>query len=369
MVNSISSLNATVLSSLFGTAADPAAGTTIGLDASVITAWAAAKAGITDTVSLGADPNAPTPPWTPGYTPADAALASSALSGKAFFDPKAARYADLTMGDDYRQLFALYQGLETMSALAANASGGNLNAAQLAKTQAAFARGVAELQAYLAQSKFSNVNVAAGDRVDSATTTLGIAMARDSYTTGQLVSGSLVSTIPGLPANAKFDIVALTASGANKRVTIDLAQMGSLPRSIGSIVSFINSKLTAAGLSTRFSTVNQAPATQKVVIGGKTVDRPYTGPQMLAIQVTPHGGEKISFEAAAAQPAFYVTSATSTGGKLTKLEDASGAAGQPQWLTRPQDTSDPIGALLAPGFMGADLQSPPATASETRTTA
>src|SRR5262245_58754334 len=169
MVNSVSSLSSTALSSMFGTNADSSTTTTFGVDSTVLAAWAAAKAGIvTDTVSVGADPNAPTPPWTPGYTPSDSTLLASALGGKAFFDPKAMIYSKISMGDDYRQLFALYQGLETMSALAGYAGDGKLNSAQLQKTQATFARGLTELQSYLANAKFSGVNVALGDRVDSA---------------------------------------------------------------------------------------------------------------------------------------------------------------------------------------------------------
>lgn len=345
--------------------------TSFGVDASLLTAWASARAGIgaTDIVEVGADPNAPTSPWTPGYTPANAALAAAALAGKAFFDPKAARYADLSMGDDYRQLFAMYQGIKTLHALAEAAEGKNLSATERARIEAAFARGAAELQAYVGGASLDGVNVYQGDRVDASTSRLGIPVLTRDYTTPALVRGSVTGLIPGLPSDAKFDIVATTLAGTEKRVTIDLAEMGSIPRSLGSIVSFANAKLAGAGVQTRLAATNLAPKTQQVKVGSETVTRAYTGPGQWALKVNVNGGERIAFEAAATKPAFYVAGTTSNGGSLIKLEDSSGAAGQPIWVTRPDATQDAVGAFLAAGFLGAGApyQTAPASAWETRT--
>lgn len=345
--------------------------TGFGLDASLLTAWASAKAGVpsTDTVSIGADPDAPTPPWTPGYTPSDGALATAALAGKAFFDPSAALYAKSSMDDDYRQLFAMYQGIKTLSSLASLAEATDITASQLAKTQAAFSRGLAEMQDYIGEANLDGVRVAQGDRVDAAKTKLGIPKITSDYTTGMIVRGSLTSSIPGLASDATFEIVAKSLGGAERRVLIDLAEMGSLPRSLGQIVKFMNQELAAAGVATRIETVNQAPKTQNVQIGGQTVERAYTGLGQWALKIDVNAGETVSFEAPSTKPAFYAVGSSLNGSSLVKLEDTDGAAGQPMWLTRPDVTQNPIGALLATGFLGAGepYQSAPAESWETKT--
>ncbi len=360
--------------SFFNGTSSSSSTTTTGVDASLLTAWASAKAGIgaeAITDSIGADPNAPTPPWTPGYTPADAALVSAALSGKAFFDPKAALYADLNMGDDYRQLFAMYQGVSTLEALATAAQSDTLSAAERARLQTTFARGVAEMQGYVSDAQFDNIRVAAGDRVDDATSKLGIPVTSEDYTTGVLVKGNLTSIIPGLPSDAKFDIVATSLGGTQRTVSIDLSQMGSLPRSIGSVVSFINGRLAVAGVATRLEAVNQAPKTQQVKVGDQTVTRAYTGLGQWALKVDVRANEKVAFNAPSTTAAFYALGTTAKGASLVKLEDTDGANGQPDLLTRPDPTIDPIGAFLASGFVGAGepYQSALASATQTNTKA
>ncbi len=343
------------------------------VDASLLVAWASAKARVpaATTAAPGADLNAPTPPWTPGYTPANTALAESALAGKDFFDPSAALYAELSMGEDYRQLFALYQGMKTMSALAERAEGTDLSTVMRTRTEQAFARGMAELEKYLAASDFDKVRIAQGDRADSATTKLGVPVITNDYTTSPLVKGTPSSIIPGMPNDAVFDIVAKTAGGTEKRVTIDLSELGSLPRSLSQIVSFANNKLAAENVLTRLETVNLAPKTRQVMIGGQSVTRAYIGPGEWALKVKVGAGETVRFEAAAPEPAFYVLGETSKGAALLKLEDTAGKGGQPAWLPRPDPTSDPIGALLATGFIGAGAPytAAPASAIETKTLA
>ncbi len=369
MVNSISNLSSSAFSALFGTSTGGAS-TSFGVDASVLVAWASAKAGIGgDVVEVGADPNAPTPPWTPGLTARDPTLAANALAGRAFFDPRASIYADVSMEDDYRQLFALYQGLSTMSALAGAAENEDASALQRSKTQAAFARGVAELTEYLGGVDFEAVNLAAGDRVDQAVSRLGVPVADADYVTRTLVRGSLTSLVPGLPSNAAFTMVAITPGGTERRVDIDLADMGSTPRSLGGIVSFINNRLSAAGVATRVEAVNQAPKTQSVRVGGQTVERTYRGPGEWALKIDSNAGERISFEAIDGRPAFYLAGQTLSGGRLMKIEDTDGAPGQPYWIARPTATQTPQGALIATGFMGPGgaYQSAPDSASEWRT--
>lgn len=365
----VSSINSTVLSTLFGGASGDS-----GIGADLLTAWAASKAGVgTSTVAdVTADKNAPIAPvWTPGYTPGDDALVARAVAGKGFFDTTAKLYSDLGATGDYKSLFALHTGISTLQALAAKMEDTTLSKSAKAQTQAQFERGLAELQQFFDTTQFENVRLAEGDRVDSAQTTLAIPSTSEDYTTGVIHRGSLSTTVAGLDKNAKFEIVATASTGNVRHVSIDLSEMGSIPRSLGSVVSFVNNKLSAAGVSSRLEAVDQTPKTTNVIIGGKVTAIKYTGSKQYALKVDVRANEKVAFNPVAADPAFYVVGDTSNGARLIKLTDTDGAPGQPIQLDRPAATADPIGALIAGGWLGAGAPytAAPADANEQRTTA
>ncbi len=145
--------------------------------------------------------------------------------------------------------------------------------------------------------------------------------------------------------------------------------MGSIPRTLGNVVSFVNNKLSAAGASSRIETVDQTPKTTNTVIAGQVRTLKYTGPKQYALKVDVRANERIAFEAVNANPSFYAVGTTASGARLIKLEDTGGAAGQAQLLDRPAATADPIGALIGAGWIGAGepYVSAPAGATEQRT--
>ncbi|MBL8542435.1 MAG: hypothetical protein JNJ63_01370 [Hyphomonadaceae bacterium] len=364
MVNSISS---GLASALFG-----ASGTsTSGVDANLLTSWAKAKAGIgVDTATATQDPNAPIAPvWTPGVSPAASVLVERALANKAFFDTSAKLYSDLGATGDYKRLFALYSGLSTLQALAGNAESATLSAAQRKQTEAAFARGLTELQAFFASEQFEDVRLAQGDRVDAAQTTLAMPTVSEDYVTNYIHRGGLYEKLAGLDPNAKFTVVAQSATGVTRNVVIDLSQMGSTTRSFGNVISFINGRLSAAGAASRLEAADITPKETSTVLAGKTVSSKYTGPKQYALKVDVRAGEKISFQPDSATPAFYVLGAAGSSTRLVKLEDVGGEGGQPVWLTRPGATDNPIGANVATGWYGpgSPYTAAPAGAWEQRT--
>ena len=345
MTNSINSL---LVSSLFGQSSSSS-----GVSSDLLASWAASRAGVGASVAdTTADPKAPLAPvWQPGISPSDASLTNRALSGKAFFDTNAKLYSDLAATGDYKKLFALYSGVSTLQALASRMSDTTLKPADKTATQAAFDRGLAELQSFFAGQSFDDVRLAQGDRVDQAQTTLAIPSTSEDYTTGIVQKGGLTGALTGLDPNARFDIVATSSTGTERRISIDLSQMGSIPRSLSNVVGFINSKLAAGNALSRLATVDQTPKSTNLVIGGKVVAIPYTGAKQYALKVDVIGGEKVAFEPVAADPAFYVVGQTSNGARLIKLSDTGGDAGQPVWLQRPNATAAPIGPDVATGWM------------------
>lgn len=364
MVNSINSM---LVNALFNQTANSA------VSADLLAAWAKSKAGIGAPVAdLTKDPNAPLAPvWTPGYTPGADVLAQRAFDGKGFFDLKAKLYSDLGATGDYQRLFALHTGLSTLNALAGQAENEKLTPAAKAKIVAQFERGLAEMQSFFGKEKFDDIRLAQGDRVDAAQTTLALPTKSEDYVTPILHRGGLYDKISGLDANAKFDIVAVSQAGTERRVSIDLAQMGAMSRSFGNVLSFINGKLAAAGASSRLEASDQTPKTSTVVLGGKTITNKYVGPKQYALKVDVRANERVSFEPVDADPAFYVVGQTSGGARLIKLSDVSDTAGLPVLLDRPGATADPIGANVATGWLGpgAPYSAAPAGVYEARSTA
>ncbi len=358
-----------VASALLGGSGSSAGGS--GVSSSLLTQWAAARAGIGADVSAASqDPNAPLAPvWTPGVSPSAEALVQRALSNKSFFDLNAKLYSDLGASGDYKRLFALYSGLSTLQALAGRAEDSSLSKTALAATQAQFARGLSELEAFFAQQKFDDIRLAQGDRVDAAQTTLGMPVKSEDYTTPVIHRGSLYDKISGLASDAKFNIVATSLAGTVRNVAIDLSEMGSIPRTLSNVVSFVNNKLSAAGASSRLEAVDQTPKSTNIIIAGQVKTTKYTGPKQYALKVDVRADEKVAFEPVNANPAFYALGMTGSGARLIKLEDVGGAVAQPLLLDRPASTADPIGALIGAGWIGAGAPyvTAPAGATEQRT--
>lgn len=365
----VSSINTSLAASLLS-----AGSSTTGVGADLLTAWAKSKAGIgaTDTSTAAQDPNAPLAPvWTPGITPDSATLVKNALSGKAFFDTNTQLYSDLGATGDYKKLFALYSGLTTLQGLAARAGDTTITSAQKATTLAQFTRGMTELQTFFAQQTFDDVRLVEGDRVDSTQSTLAVPVTSEDYQTGVILKGGLYTAVPGLANDAQFTIQATSLAGTVRNVSIDLSGMGSLTRSYSNVISYINGKLSAAGVSSRLKAVDQTPKTMDVVVGGKVKTQAYIGAKQYALMVDVQGGEKVAFSAPSAEPAFYALGTTGYSARLIKLQDIGNAPGEAVTLDRPAATADPIGPDVATGWLGAGApyQSAAGSAAEQRTAA
>src|SRR5262249_40532729 len=150
-------------------------------------------------------------------------------------------------------------GLSMLNALASKMGDTSLTPGQKRAIQAQFDRGMAELSKFFNTNEFEDVRLAQGDRVDTAQTTLAVPTSSEDYVTGIIQRGSLAGSLPGLDPNARFEVVATPPGGAERRVTIDLSEMGGIPRSLGNVVAFVNNKLSAAGVATRLATVDQTP--------------------------------------------------------------------------------------------------------------
>lgn len=278
------------------------------------------------------------PPWNTPNTN-DAKQDAQVLSTTDFLDTSkvpltAGATADTKMEQDNQKLFALYSAVNTLAYIAKMGQKAGTTSGQLAGLNARFQTGLAQVQSYLNSTTFNGFNLQAAKPSDNVTSTANIAFSNYTYATKQLVTNAHINdAMPGVSASDSLTI-AVKKGGVTTNVPIDMSQVpGTL--SLGNIVTYINSQLSAAGFSTRF---------QKTQTGGtNTSDANAT----YGLQITPGGTEQVTLSAAATPSLYLVgnsglatetntvtnsaTSATTTTaadqtGRLTKLSGIDGTA-------------------------------------------
>ncbi len=278
------------------------------------------------------------PPWnTP--TPVTSAQTAKVMSTTNFLDTSnvpltPGATTDAKTEQDNQKLFSLYSAVNSLSYLAQLAQSTTATAGQLAGLNARFQTGLSQVQQYLAGTSFNNYNLESATPAASATSTATIGFGSFTYNTQTLVANSGINNpLPGVSASDSFTI-AVKKGAATTNVAIDLSKVSG-PLTLGNIVSYVNSQLSADGFSTRF---------QKTQKGGTiTSDATAT----YGLQVTPGGNESISLSAAST-PALYMvgnsgnasevnttsgtgahaqvnTTVANQSGRLTKIGDLAGA--------------------------------------------
>ena len=161
--------------------------TPISIDASVLLNYYAARSGATTaaaSTTAKAAGSAPTAPWSKGTTTATlTAAATAVLNGGAFINPSAAKLDVATNNSDYKNLFALSQGLSALEGLAQAAQADGLSAAERLRLQTKFADGLKQVQGFVAGSPFKTVSVTALAAAASVSTVSGVKAENDSYVT------------------------------------------------------------------------------------------------------------------------------------------------------------------------------------------
>ena len=92
----------------------------------------------------------PTPPWSSTIVaPKADALVRAALGGRNLINEDGAQLDVKGASADYRKLFALYQGLETLNALTNRAATKGLSATEATQLAKKFTSGLAEVSSYV----------------------------------------------------------------------------------------------------------------------------------------------------------------------------------------------------------------------------
>jgi hypothetical protein len=376
------------------------ASTTSSTNSSTLLSYLQQKEGISSSTSSSSTVKAPTAPWnsatgTATGTPTVSKAVQNAISGAPFVDPGSAKL-DAPGGvstSDYQNLFALYQGLNTLNDLATTAAGSSSTSSSLsnitsAQLQSAFNSGIQQVQNFLSNAPFSEFNLVAGKVNTSEQSTVGIPNGTyQSYTTGVIGTGQEESPLKALQGNVQFTISVASkfattsikkADGTTQtfttpptQINIDLSNMGSKPRTIDNVVNYINQQLSAAGVSTKFAVANLGDAPVTTTTNGKTTTTA-TGDPQWGFTINGGSSEIVSFSAPSTSTGLYVgmgtggattyatsstsnsssstsnTTTTPTGEQILKLQTADNVTGTaPTLTTSAANSALPVGGVFA----------------------
>jgi hypothetical protein len=343
----------------------------------------------------------PTAPWNAaGGTPAAATAVQNAVSGQPIIDSGSAQL-DAPAGvssQDYKNLFALYQGLNSLYDIANTAAQqGTANADPTmsfippAQLQAAFSSGMSQVENFLSNAPFTEFNLVPGKVQTSAESSVGVPNGTyQTYTTGIIATGDEAQPLSAFQGAVQFNITVASKyatttiknpDGSTKTVTapptvvpIDLSGMGSAPRTIDNVVNYINAQLKAAKVTTRFAAANLGTTASTTTLpnGQKLTNK---GETEWGLTINGSSGEVVSFSAPSTAAAVYVSSKTggaqtytppgtdpvtgqptpggetanATGQQMMKLQTGNDVSGtQPPTITNAGSTTGlPVGAVFA----------------------
>jgi hypothetical protein len=307
---------------------------------------------------------APTPPWdAPGassvsstssstasgaaaLTSSQVQLAQQALAGQPIINPSAAQLnvssKNASVNSDYQNLFALYQGLNTLYSLSQQMSSPGNTALQNSEIEQAFNNGMSQVSTFLQGNNLQNVTVVQGSVSTSETSKVGVSQGSSTYVGQNIVQGSSAAAAPAFEGPVQFSMTVTNAGGTPQTINFDLSQMGSETRSLGNVVKYLNSQLAAAGVSTRFATQNTPGQPQTVGTGANAVTLS-TPPDQFALVLNGVPGETVSFSAPATADAVYVAQGSGAGDaagqQLVKFQSNTTQGGTPPAaVAQPQDT-------------------------------
>ena len=282
----------------------------------------------------------PTAPWSTALQASAAkpdAVLRAALGGRAFINEDAAQLDVKGASADYKKLFALYQGLDSLNALANRASTKGVSATELALVQKRFAAGMAEIGSYLTKADFEALRLVQGTSSVTSKTTAAVPRDSANSITGPIHEGSLDTPVAAFQGDTTFNITIKVPVGLNNfqttSVPIDLAEMGAKPRTMDNVTGYINGKLEAAGFQTRIGRDQIKSEPQTVQVNGKPVTLP-AGPDKWALAIRATSTETVGFTAAETSDAVYVVQSaaspskttTTTANGVTKTTTTPGAA-------------------------------------------
>lgn len=324
----------------------------------------------------------PTAPWSNASTAPNATLlAKAALAGHRFIDPNAAQINVQGASDDYKNLFALYSGLDAMQGLADMAGQSGVSSLQLSQLNKAFAAGMSEITSFVGSLKLQDVRLTTGAKLTTDKTTDGVKVTTPSYITRPIYTGDPSAEVPAFQGDVAFSI-AVKGINTTKNISVDLANMGPTPRTLKNVLDFVNGTLADNDVRSTFSITKLPNPAKTVQVGTKTITLPATA-DSYALTINGDTSESLTFSAAATAGAVYVsqtagappvtttttkagvTSTTTTGvqtQQLLKIQtDTSTTVDQPPPAVVPSGTSYNVDGKVFTDTLDADISKVHAT--------
>lgn len=263
----------------------------------------------------------PTAPWTLGAKekPTQSDLLRAALSGRRFVnEDNAVLDVKGASSGDYRKIFALYQGLTMLEALTTRAGERGLSAMEAEQLSRRFSSGMAEITGFLASAQFDGVRIVQGVSASKSQSTAAVARDNSKYLTGPIHDGALTDEVAAFQGDVRFGVKVRTATGV-QTIDIDLAEMGSTPRTMDAVLAHINGKLEAMEVQTRIQRQMIEAEPRQVKAGDKTITLP-AGPTRWGLTVNGNATETISFVPAETRNSVQVVQAVGTKGGYEVLK-------------------------------------------------
>lgn len=245
-------------------------------------------------------------------------LSREALGAGIFF--KSSEYSELEAPQDHKDLFALHQGLRRMYALASEAADDTTSDFRRDFLNRRFGEGLSQLGEFVDGLDLEGLNIVSRSLLDRAETDLAIRRGVSEYVTGIVHSGAFDAAVTAFQGDVRFSIN-VTKNGVETPIQIDLADMGGQTRNLDNVAAFINAKLEAAGMVTRFERVKIGEEDDSGVIPGDD----------FGFRISGVSTEKVRFDADGSAAAYVVGlsgETESAAGQVSKLE---GLAGTPAW--------------------------------------
>ena len=261
----------------------------------------------TKTTSPTGQSAAPSAPWQGDTAMAsESTLVQNVMQGQNFINPNAVTSNVNGASPDYTQLFTLYQGLNALEGIATAAQAPNLSANQLAQYQNRFAEGMSEVNSYINSTTYQHVALTEGTLTADLKNTVGTAENNSTYTAQPISTGTSATAIPGLPANGQFSM-SIQRLGTQQPIVVNfnLADMGSTTPSISNVVSYMNTQLAAAGVSTRMAVNMTTGAPVTSTVNGTTTTLS-AGVNDFGLQIVGSPAETVTLSAPDTAQSVYV---------------------------------------------------------------
>ncbi len=245
--------------------------------------------------SASAELAAGDPPWRAELSEEDTQrLVQKALKSGDLISSSDRRRA-LASDEDTPKLFAAYEALNTLHALATAIQEGDISDVFLKRAETRLNEGRAEISSFLEEANIDSVTLLQGERRSSAKSDVAIARQSYDYTTKVLHSGEFDD-----PVDAWADIDGFTIkvdqTNASHTINVDLTGLANSERTLSNVTELINQEFENLGLNTRF---------QHKKIGEEN-DSGVIESDDYALHIKGSQTEKLTFTANTSQPSVYL---------------------------------------------------------------